>query len=52
MPFTSTVGSSRAKISRYAWIVDWFQRYQRGEDVRQVSLAEIEKFMAIDPRPK
>ncbi len=34
------------------WIVDWFQRYQRGEDVRQVSLAEIEKFMAIDPRPK
>ena len=31
------------------WIVDWTRRYQAGDDMRQVSLADIERFMAITP---
>lgn len=29
------------------WIVDWTRRYQAGEDMRRVSLEDIERFMAI-----
>lgn len=32
------------------WIVEWFRAYQSGEDVREVSLRDIERFMAIVPR--
>lgn len=28
------------------WIVDWFRRYQTGEDMRAATLAQIEQFMA------
>lgn len=31
------------------WIVDWFRRYQRGDDPREVCFEEIERFMAIRP---
>ncbi len=31
------------------WIVDWTRQYQAGADMRKVSVAEIEKFMAIVP---
>lgn len=31
------------------WIVDWFSSYRDGEDVREVSLSEIKRFMAINP---
>jgi len=30
-----------------AWIVGWFRRYQAGDDVREVSLADIQRFMSI-----
>jgi CDP-glucose 4,6-dehydratase len=32
-----------------AWIVDWTRHYQRGADMRAVSVAEIERFMALEP---
>jgi CDP-glucose 4,6-dehydratase len=32
------------------WIVDWTRRYQAGDDMRKVSLADIERFMAIVPK--
>ena len=31
------------------WIVDWTRRYQAGDDMREVSLADIQRFMAITP---
>ena len=31
------------------WIVDWTRAYERGENVRDVSLADIHRFMAISP---
>lgn len=33
-----------------AWIVDWTRRYQAGGDMRQASLDDIERFMAIVPK--
>jgi len=30
------------------WIVDWTRRYERGENMREVSLADIDRFMGID----
>ena len=32
-----------------AWIVEWTRAYERGENVRDVSLADIHQFMAISP---
>lgn len=32
------------------WIIEWFRRYQAGDDVREVSLADIRRFMAITPK--
>ncbi len=32
------------------WIVDWYRSYQAGEDVREVSLADIRRFMAIESK--
>jgi len=31
------------------WIVKWTRRYQAGDDMRKVSVAEIDRFMAIRP---
>ena len=31
------------------WIVDWTRAYERGEDVRSVSIADIDRFMSILP---
>lgn len=31
------------------WIVEWTRRYQAGEDMRRVTLDDIERFMAIKP---
>jgi CDP-glucose 4,6-dehydratase len=31
------------------WIVDWTRRYQAGDDMREVSLADIQRFMTITP---
>lgn len=31
------------------WIVAWTRAYQRGEDTRAVTLADIDRFMAIEP---
>jgi CDP-glucose 4,6-dehydratase len=30
-----------------SWIVDWFRRYQAGEDMRAVTHTQIERFMAL-----
>jgi CDP-glucose 4,6-dehydratase len=32
-----------------AWIVDWTRRYQAGDDMRKTSVADIERFMNINP---
>jgi CDP-glucose 4,6-dehydratase len=32
-----------------AWIVDWTRQYEAGKDMREVTLSEIERFMAIRP---
>ncbi len=32
------------------WIVEWFQRYRRGDDAREIVINEIERFMAINSR--
>ena len=31
------------------WIVNWYRRYEAGEDVRDECLAEIQRFMALVP---
>ena len=31
------------------WIVNWTRAYERKDDMRFVTVQEIEKFMAIDP---
>jgi CDP-glucose 4,6-dehydratase len=31
------------------WIVDWTRAYQQGRDIREVSIADIERYMAIVP---
>jgi CDP-glucose 4,6-dehydratase len=36
-------------ITTLEWIVAWFRRFQAGEDLRQVSLEDIDRFMAIRP---
>jgi CDP-glucose 4,6-dehydratase len=36
-------------ITTLQWIVQWFRRYQDGEDLRKVSLEDIDRFMAIRP---
>ena len=36
--------------STLRWIVEWYRSYQAGEDVREVSLADIRRFMAIEPK--
>lgn len=33
------------------WIVDWYRAFQAGQDLRDVSLADIRRFMAIIPHP-
>lgn len=33
-----------------AWIVEWFRRYQAGDDLREVTFADIRRFMAIAPK--
>lgn len=33
-----------------AWIVAWFRSYEAGHDMREVTLQEIERFMAITPQ--
>ena len=35
-------------VETLTWIVDWTRAYERGDDVREVSFADIERFMAID----
>jgi CDP-glucose 4,6-dehydratase len=34
-------------VETLTWIVDWTRAYERGDDVRAVSLADIDRFMAI-----
>lgn len=31
------------------WIVDWTRRYQAGDDMREVTYADIDRFVAIQP---
>lgn len=33
-----------------AWIVDWTRAYQKGADMREVTLADIDRFAAIVPK--
>jgi CDP-glucose 4,6-dehydratase len=33
-----------------SWIVEWFRRYQAGDDLREVTLSDIRRFMSMTPK--
>lgn len=38
-------------LTTLRWIVDWTRGYAAGADVRELTLADIDRYMAVEPRP-